>query len=94
MFCLQSGTYMDQIGELLRVTRVAREQQDLPDFIAHRIEHLASGLDLTMVSRVDVAELIDQIADYDTYGQTGYLGMGINHVILTATLDRIFAQMQ
>lgn len=85
---------MDQIEELLRVTRIAQEQQDLPDFIARRIDQLASRLDVSSVPRVDLAELTDQVADYDTYGQTGYLGMGVNHVILSATLDRIFAQIQ
>ncbi len=84
---------MDQIEELLRVTRVAREQQELPDFIAHRINELINRQELCSVPRVALAELIDQIAEYDTYGQTGYLGMGVNHVILGATLDRIFAQI-
>lgn len=85
---------MDQIEQLQLITRIAREQQDLPDFIVGRINDLVSRLDISSVPRVDLAELIGQIADYDTYGQTGYLGMGVNHVILSATLDRIFAQIQ
>ncbi|MFO7765274.1 MAG: hypothetical protein R6V33_02440 [Pelovirga sp.] len=85
---------MEQIEQLRKVTRTAREQQDLPDFIAHRIDELLNCLEVCTLSRVELAELIDQIADYDTYGQTGYLGMGVNHVILGATLDRIFAQLQ
>ena len=84
---------MNQIDELRRVTRVAQEQQDLPDFIAHRIDELIDCLEEHSVPRVALAELIDQIADYDTYGQTGYLGMGVNHVILSATLDQTFAQI-
>ena len=30
--------------------------------------------------------LLEQLSLYDTYGQTGYLGMGVNHLILEKTI--------
>lgn len=85
---------MDQLVQLLAVTRTAQQQQDLPDYIARRVEMLIATLEGRSAPQIPLAQLIDQINDYDTYGQTGYLGMGVNHVILSATLDRIFAELQ
>ena len=37
----------------------------------------------------DIDDLAEKVANYDTYGQTGYLGMGVNNVILEKTLSRL-----
>ena len=34
-------------------------------------------------------ELIEQLSLYDTYGQTGYIGMGVNNNILESTIAAI-----
>jgi hypothetical protein len=33
--------------------------------------------------------LVDQVTNYDTYDRIGYLGMGVNKVILEETLKRL-----
>lgn len=82
---------MNQSDRLRQVTVAAQAGQELPDFLAERILRIADELEQgTSFSGID--ELIDQVGDYDTYGQTGYLGMGINNVILTKTIERIEAQ--
>jgi len=34
-------------------------------------------------------ELAEKVMNCDTYGQTGYLGMGVNNVILEKALSRL-----
>jgi hypothetical protein len=82
---------MNQLERLQQVTLLAQQQQDLPDFIAQRIAELMTQLKTRPLPCEDLEELIEQVSLYDTYGQTGYLGMGVNHVILGKTIDRIFA---
>nr|WP_224984851.1 hypothetical protein [Geomonas agri] len=40
----------------------------------------------------ELKDLVDKVTTYDTYGQTGYLGMGANNVILQKALDRLLGQ--
>lgn len=83
---------MDHIAALRKVTLAAQRDQELPDDLAQRITRIAARLEQgSTVTGID--ELIGQITDYDTYGQTGYLGMGVNHVILTRTIERIEEQL-
>ncbi|MFO7576413.1 MAG: hypothetical protein R6W66_01665 [Pelovirga sp.] len=84
---------MNQLERLQQVTLLAQQQQDLPDFIAQRIADLVTELKTCPRPCAALEELIEQVSLYDTYGQTGYLGMGVNHVILTKTIDRIFADL-
>lgn len=79
---------MKQFERLRQVTDSAQRQQELPDPLAQRILMIAESLEQgALVADIDV--LIEQISLYDTYGQTGYLGMGVNHVILTKTIEQI-----
>lgn len=84
---------MERFQQLRLAIQHAQDHQDLPDFLVRRIEQLLED-EPEGLSQVALAELIQQISDYDTYGQTGYLGMGVNHVILSATLDRIAADVK
>lgn len=87
------GVKMDQSNKLLKVTRIAQRERELPDYLAERIFVIAHRLGQDAHPPVGIDELIAQIADYDTYGQTGYLGMGVNHVILTGTIERVEGQL-
>ena len=80
---------MDLINRLKAATQTAEQENDLPDFLAARIYVLASKLKDRNQLQVELELLIDQLLLYDTYGQTGYLGMGVNHHVLEATLARI-----
>ena len=71
------------IAETLRmVTRNAQQEDDLPDFLAARIFAISDQLPIGQQETTSIEKLIEQLKLYDTYGQTGYLGMGVNNVIL------------
>jgi hypothetical protein len=80
---------MDLIGRLNAATMTAQQEDELPDFLAARVYAIAAKLGDSPVSQVDIEELIEQLSLYDTYGQTGYIGMGVNNYILEGTIVRI-----
>jgi len=75
--------------ELQSVTEAARNEQDLPDFLAERIFRIIENRDRFHARETELDDLVKKVADYDTYGQTGYLGMGVNNVILEKSLKRL-----
>ena len=85
---------MDLLNRLQMATVTAQHEDDLPDFLAERIFVIAETLPCASVLQVEVEELIEQLALYDTYGQTGYIGMGVNNYILEATINRIEKKLQ
>jgi len=84
---------METAATLRRVTEEAQRLDDLPDYLAVRIYVIADRLTLKDADADDIRILVAQICEYDTYGQTGYLGMGVNHVILEKTLREIEARL-
>ena len=80
---------MDVMNSLLQAVKRAQAENDLPDFLAARIRRMAEQPDRYKALPAEIERLIDQLADYDTYGQTGYLGMGVNNVILEKTIERL-----
>ena len=85
---------MDLISRLNAATLTAQREDDLPDFLAVRVYAIAEQLAASPVFQVEIEELIEQLSLYDTYGQTGYIGMGGNHSILEGTLSRIEKLLQ
>ena len=80
---------MDLINRLNAATLTAQQDDDLPDFLAARVYAIAEQLTASPVFQVEIEELIEQLSLYDTYGQTGYIGMGVNNYILEGTIVRI-----
>jgi len=80
---------MDIVETLRMVTRKAQQEDDLPDFLAIRIFAISDQLPSGQLETASIEKLIGQIELYDNYGQTGYLGMGVNHVILEKTINQI-----
>lgn len=80
---------MDVFEELRRATLRAQEENELPDFLAERIFGIADRPERYRGLEPEISGLIDQLSTYDTYGQTGYLGMGVNNAILEGTLRRL-----
>ena len=80
---------MDLISRLNAATLTAQREDDLPDFLAVRVYAIAEQLAASPVFQVEIEELIEQLSLYDTYGQTGYIGMGVNNYILEGTIGRI-----
>ena len=75
--------------KLQSVTETAQNEQDLPNYLAERIFRLIENQDRFNVRNSEMEDLVDKVTNYDTYGQTGYLGMGVNSVILEKTLIRL-----
>jgi stress response protein YsnF len=80
---------MDLISRLNTATLTAQNEDDLPDFLAERVYAIAEELTDRPIFRAEIEELIEQLSLYDTYGQTGYIGMGVNNYILEGTIVRI-----
>ena len=80
---------MTVFERLHSVTETAQNEQDLPDFLAKRIFWIIENRDRFHARETEIDDLAEQVANYDTYGQTGYLGMGVNTVILEKTLSRL-----
>lgn len=80
---------MDLVNHLYLATLTAQQEDDLPDFLAARIHALAERLPEDHNLHDEISELIEQLSLYDTYGQTGYIGMGVNSLILEGTIRRI-----
>lgn len=80
---------MTVFEKLQSVTEAAQNDMDLPDFLAERIFRIIENKDRFHTREAEIDDLADKVANYDTYGQTGYLGMGVNNVILGKTLNRL-----
>lgn len=80
---------MTVFEKLKSVTEAAQNEQDLPDFLAERIFRIIENKDKFHSMDVKIDDLAEMVASYDTYGQTGYLGMGVNSIILEKTLNRL-----
>lgn len=80
---------MTAFEKLRSVTVTAQNEQELPDFLAERIFRIIENRDRFHVREADIDDLAEKVANYDTYGQTGYLGMGVNNVILEKTVNRL-----
>ena len=80
---------MDLIRRLNAATLTAQQEDDLPDFLAVRVYAIAEQLTVSPAFQIEIEELIEQLSLYDTYGQTGYIGMGVNNYILEGTIVRI-----
>lgn len=85
---------MDILNRLQMAIITAQHEDDLPDFLAERIFAIAESLPCDSNLEGEVEELIEQLAIYDTYGQTGYIGMGVNNCILEGTICRLEQKLQ
>jgi hypothetical protein len=80
---------MTVFDELKDAMEAAQEEQDLPDYLARQILFIIESRERFRFREREVADLLDQVVIYDTYGQTGYLGMGVSNLILEKTLQRL-----
>lgn len=86
-------TRMELAKNLREITINAQKVDDLPDYLASRILAIADLLPQARYNPEEIMKLADQVAEYDTYAQTGYLGMGVNHLILESTIRQIEEQL-
>ena len=80
---------MEHLDKLHAATVLAQQVDDLPDFLAQRIFAIVYRLQGREAMRVEIETLTEQVGLYDTYGQTGYIGMGVSNDILEGTIRRL-----
>ena len=62
---------------------------ELPDFFADRLLEIASSPQHYPDTDEEILKIIDMLSEYDTYAQTGYMGMGVSNVILESSLKQL-----
>lgn len=72
----------------------AQAEQELPDHLAQGISAILERQKEFAGREKELDDLIDKVTMYDTYGQTGYLGMGVNNAILQKALEQLLALEQ
>jgi hypothetical protein len=82
---------MNHLEALRAATVSAQKEADLPDFLAVRIFRIADSLSGSMALKEEIIDLSNQVAQYDTFGQTGYCGMGVDNHILERTIEKVEA---
>lgn len=80
---------MTVFDRLKRAMETAQAEQDLPDFLALDIAAILQRPKDYEGREGALNDLVEKVILYDTYGQTGYMGMGVNNVILERTLERL-----
>lgn len=76
-------------ARLKAVMEAAQREQDLPDYLAEQIQFIIEDRERFSTRTQEIEDLIEQVRLYDTYGQTGYIGMGVSNLILEKTLQRL-----
>ena len=80
---------MDLFMRLRQETLRAAQDNELPDFLAKRLLAVADNPQRYPDACKELLELIDMLPLYDTYGQTGYIGMGVSDGILDGAIRRL-----
>lgn len=80
---------MNTFERLHTALETARTEQDLPDFLAQDIATILRRRADFAAREAELEPLIEMLNIYDTYGQTGYLGMGVDSVILQGAIDKL-----
>ncbi len=83
---------MDVFAKLHAATLLAGQDNELPDFLSERLLAVASSPPCYPDAAEEILTIIDMLPEYDTYAQTGYMGMGANNAILEGALRRIEAK--
>ncbi|MFO7830955.1 MAG: hypothetical protein R6V18_03095 [Desulfuromonadaceae bacterium] len=80
---------MNVFERLKNAVQTAQDEQDLPDFIARDIETIIQHRDDFSKREPELEQLIEMLSIYDVYGQTGYLGMGVDSAILQGAVEKL-----
>jgi len=80
---------MNLFARLHSTTLLAEMDNDLPDFLSERLLAVASSPHCYPDAAEEILKIIDMLPLYDTYAQTGYMGMGVSNIILEVALRRL-----
>lgn len=83
---------MNLFDQLHSATLLAGEDNEVPDFLSARLLAVASSPHCYPDATGEVLKIIDMLPLYDTYAQTGYMGMGVSNVILEGAIRRLEAK--
>jgi len=83
---------MDLFARLHSATVLAEQDNALPEFLAERLLAVASSPHCYPDTAEEIQKIINMLPEYDTYAQTGYMGMGANNAILEGALRRLEAK--
>ena len=83
---------MDRFAELREATLRAQVECELPDFLAERLLTVTGSPASYLDAESEIEALLEMLPLYDTYGQTGYIGMGVSNGILEGALRRLEAK--
>lgn len=82
-------TIINLFARLHSATALARQDNELPDFLYERLLAVASSPHCYPDASEEILKIIDMLPLYDTYAQTGYMGMGVNNAILEGAIRRL-----
>jgi hypothetical protein len=85
---------MDVFARLREATLQAQKECELPDCLAERLLDVAGRPDRYPDAAAEIEELLEMLPLYDTYGQTGYIGMGVSNLILEGAIARLEAKRE
>jgi len=85
---------MDRFAELREATLRAQVECDLPDFLAERLLAVTDSPESYPDAESEIQALLEMLPLYDTYGQTGYIGMGVSNGILEGAIRRLEKKRQ
>lgn len=83
---------MTVFDRLKAAMETAQAEQDLPDYLALYISTILQSQQDFAGREDELEKLVEKVTLYDTYGQTGYLGMGVNNTILQKTLEKFLTR--
>ena len=83
------GKGMNIFAQLRKETILAGQENELPDYLTEQLLYIADNPQFYPDSYEDILKVVDMLPLYDTYGQTGYIGMGVNNLILEAAIQRV-----
>lgn len=85
---------MDVFEQLKLATEQAQAENGLPDFLALQLLRITQQPDRYRQQAAQVGRLATMVEQYDTYAQTGYMGMGVNNAVLEGAIRRIEAKAE
>ena len=80
---------MDIFAQLRKETILAKQENELPNFLAEQLLSIADNPHFYPDAYEDILKIVDMLPLYDTYGQTGYIGMGVSNLILESAIRRV-----
>jgi len=83
---------MNLFMELREATVRAQADCELPDGLADRLLAVADQPQHYPGAETEIRAVLEMLPDYDTYGQTGYIGMGVSDGILAGAIRRLEAK--